>query len=116
MDRIALKTLVLSMDEKMHNYVQTRMNSSSAGSTFYSFYWTGEDTVREEATTFRSKQFHVITNRKKEGVVGIMELGYDAIFIDTDIALLRDPVPYLLWKNVDYVHSHNKICPQYVLT
>jgi hypothetical protein len=38
--------------------------------------------------------------------------GYSVIFIDMDIALFQDPLPYFLWKNVDYVHSLNQICPQ----
>jgi hypothetical protein len=114
MDRLELKALVLSMDERLHVYVQERMNSSTAGSLFYSYNigGVGQTAVKEEATTFRSPQFHIITNRKKEGVVSVMELGYDALFVDTDIALLRDPFPYLIWKNVDYAFSHNKICPQ----
>jgi hypothetical protein len=32
------------------------------------------------------------------------------LFTDTDVALIRDPFPYLLWKDVDYVHSLNVIC------
>ena len=32
------------------------------------------------------------------------------MFTDTDVALVRDPFPYLLWDNVDYVHSLNAIC------
>jgi hypothetical protein len=39
-----------------------------------------------------------------------MSLGYDVIFADADIVIIRDPIPILLWKNVDYVHSVNAIC------
>jgi len=69
--------------------------------------------VRPEATEFRSKQFNIITHRKMEGIIAVMEMQHDVIFIDMDIALIRDPLPYLLWRNVDYVHSHNRICPQF---
>lgn len=103
-----MKVLVFSMDQKTHNHV------SSLNSTFFSYYWKGDasSVVKEESTGFRSAQFHIITNRKKEAVLGVLQEGYDVIFIDPDVAVLRDPLPYLIWDNVDYVHSLNKICPQ----
>lgn len=67
--------------------------------------------MHESPTEFRTKQFHIITNRKIEGVLNILKLEYDVIFVDPDIALLRDPSPYLFWTGIDYVHSVNKICP-----
>ena len=66
--------------------------------------------VTSDSVTFRSKQFNLITARKKEAVHDILVLGYDVLFSDTDVAMLRDPLPYLLWKNVDYVHSLNAVC------
>ena len=29
---------------------------------------------------------------------------------DLDVMLFKDPMPYLRWKNVDYVHSENVLC------
>lgn len=63
-----------------------------------------------ESTDFRSKQFNLLTAKKKESVHDVMQLGYDVIFSDTDVAIVRDPIPRLLWKDVDYVHSLNAIC------
>eukprot|EP00605_Chrysophyceae_sp_TOSAG23-4_P000317 GSChrysophyteH1.ASY1.ANO1.362.1 assembled CDS len=63
-----------------------------------------------ESATFRSAQFNLITARKKEAVHDVLTLGYDVLFSDTDVALVRDPFPYLLWNDVDYVHSLNQIC------
>ena len=106
LDMLSMKAVVLSLDQKAHEYVHEHLIN------FYSYYLTiGNETVHESATEFRSKQFHLITNRKIEGVLRILKLGYDAIFIDPDIALLRDPTPYLFWQGIDYVHSVNKICP-----
>jgi len=99
------------MDKHVHDYVTTRLSD-----VYHSHLWLGtagaSSDVHEGATEFRSAQFHVITTRKKEAVLSIMELGYDVIFVDTDIAMIKSPLPYLFWKNVEYVHSHNKICPQ----
>ncbi len=61
---------------------------------------------------FRTAAFHTITTRKIEVVLQLLQLEYNVLFVDTDIALVRDPFPFLLWKNVDYAHSMNKICPQ----
>jgi hypothetical protein len=106
-DRLKLKVLVLSMDSKIHVHVEHKMNS-----TFSSFYCHGNQTITEDLATFRSTQFNLITHTKTKAIIAIMTLGYDVIFIDSDIALIRDPVSYLVWRNVDYAFSHNKICPQ----
>ena len=42
---------------------------------------------------FRTKQFNSITNRKEEAVLSTLVLGYNVIFIDVDIAVIRDPLP-----------------------
>jgi hypothetical protein len=106
-DRLKLKVLVLSMDSKIHVHIEHKMNS-----TFSSYYCHGNQTIREDPAIFRSTQFNLITLRKTEAIIAVMTLGYDIIFIDSDIALIRDPVPYLIWRNVDYAFSHNAICPQ----
>jgi hypothetical protein len=67
--------------------------------------------VEETSSAFRDRQFNIITNLKKKAVSNILELGYDVIFIDPDVALLSDPISYLLFKNFDYVHSLNVLCP-----
>ena len=43
-------------------------------------------------------------------LVQVLKLGYDVFFIDPDVALIRDPLKYMLFKNVDYVHSVNLRC------
>lgn len=71
--------------------------------------------VTGASTEFRSKQFNLITARKKEAVHDILMLGYDVLFSDTDVAVIRDPLPYMLRTNVDYVHSLNYMCTVYVM-
>eukprot|EP01036_Dinobryon_divergens_P028204 gene28204-37108_t len=66
--------------------------------------------VTTDPQKFRSKQFNLITARKKEAVHDILKLGYNVLFSDTDVAMIRDPLPYMLWENVDYVHSLNYWC------
>lgn len=106
-DSLGLKVLVFALDKRAHEYI-----SSNMGPNMYSVFVGGLEEVGEGVSVFATHQFHVLTTRKKESVLSVMELGYDAVFVDTDIAVLRDPMPYLLWKNVDYVHSLNHICPQ----
>lgn len=107
-DRLGLKFLVIALDERSFQYLEKYTD-------MYVFYMAvGSDNssapVTSDSTTFRSKQFNLITARKKEAVHDILSLGYDVLFSDTDVAILKDPTPYLLWKNVDYVHSLNAPC------
>ena len=107
-DRLGMKFLVVAMDEKANTYLTKHTKML----TYY--MPTGADntsaSVTSDSVTFRSKQFNLITARKKEAVHDILVLGYDVLFSDTDVAILRDPLPYLLWENVDYVHSLNAVC------
>lgn len=107
LERLGMKFLVVSMDQKAHNYLA---NHSSATMTPYNV---GSGTVGEVSggvVTFRSKDFNLLTAKKKEAVHDIMKLGYSVLFSDTDVVMIQDPFPYLLWNNVDYVHSLNVIC------
>ena len=107
-DRLKIKFLVVALDEKSHQYLTKHTD-------MYTFYMAvGSDNssaaITSGSATFRSQQFNLITARKKEAVHDIIALGYDVLFSDTDVAILRDPMPFLLWKNVDYVHSLNSVC------
>ena len=105
---MGLKFLVIAMDDKAYQYLTKHTNMV----TYY--MPTGVDNtsaaVTSDSVTFRSKQFNLITARKKEAVHDILVLGYDVLFSDTDVAIVRNPLPYLMWKNVDYVHSLNAVC------
>ena len=104
-DNLGFKFIVIAMDEFLHNYLTNHTDMVS--------YFMGGGVVGEvtaEAVDFRSKQFNLITAKKKECVHEVLMLGYDVLFTDTDVALFVDPIPYLLWKNVDYVHSLNAVC------
>ncbi len=101
-DRLGMKFLVIAMDKQAHNFI-------TQNTTMSSYHMTGGAVgeVTGDSTEFRSKQFNLITARKKED---ILSLGYNVIFSDTDVAMVRDPVPFMLWDNVDYVHSLNYMC------
>jgi hypothetical protein len=45
-----------------------------------------------------------------EAVGAALKLGYDVIFSDVDIAVLRDPIDYLFLNQIDYTHSTNNGC------
>lgn len=105
LDRLDIKILVIAMDAKTHSYLQNIHGISS-------FYFNDSIAIKETSTKFRSEQFNLISNRKIEGVYLILAAGYDVIFVDPDIAVVRDPTLRLFYPGVDYIHSHNKICPQ----
>lgn len=31
--------------------------------------------------------------------------------MDADVAVIEDPIPYLMYKDIDYIFSMDKICP-----
>jgi hypothetical protein len=104
-DRLGMKFLVMAMDKQAHHYISTN-------TTMNSFLMVGGAVgdVTGSSTEFRSKQFNLITARKKEAVHDILQLGYDVVFSDTDVAMIRDPLPYMIRINVDYAHSLNYMC------
>lgn len=102
--RLGMKYLVITMDKAAEETL------SKHHPQITTFPMTGSDEITSSATEFRSAQFNLITARKKAAVHSIMELGFDVLFSDTDVTMLRDPFPYLIWKNVDYVHSLNVHC------
>ena len=105
-DRLGLKFLVASLDLQTHEYISNQTD-------MYSYLMTGvANSIGSAATEFRSKQFNLITAKKKEVVHDILVLGYDVLFSDTDVALVRDPIPHLLWEGVDYVHTVNTVCTE----
>lgn len=110
LERLDLKFIAIAMDERAYN---TALNVSEH---MIPYLWRPKTPngikVEESATKFRSAQFNLMSMIKIESVSEIMSLGYHVIFIDPDIAVVRDPTPYMIFEGIDYVHSHNKICPQ----
>lgn len=104
-DRLGMKFLIMAMDKQAHHYITTN-------TTMHSYLMVGGAVgeVTGSSTEFRSKQFNLITARKKEAVHDILQLGYDVLFSDTDVAMIRDPIPYMIRVNVDYSHSLNYMC------
>lgn len=112
LDRLGMKFLVVAMDHQSYSYLTNQSRANTIGSSM-SVYYAGAGKVGEVGTgpvDFRSKAFNILTAKKKEAVHDILRLGYSVLFSDTDVVLVQDPLPYLLWHNVDYVHSINAIC------
>lgn len=105
MKRLGMKYIVMAMDKKVYDYLERN-------TSIVAYHLTGDSNadVTSLPQEFRSKNFNIITAKKKEAVHKILLLGYDVLFADTDVAILRDPLPYMIWKNVDYVHSINAFC------
>jgi len=112
MTRLGFHVLLFSLDPDMHSYALEMTAKDAAGSNeepfLHSFLW---GTNIKKVADWRTPAFHVITTAKLEVVLSLLRLHYDVLFVDTDVALLRDPFPYLMWKNVDMAYSVNQICP-----
>ena len=114
LDHLHMKALVFSLDEEGYKAINhIHMAGDGVDRALYAYSWkAGEGKVEADNADFGSSQFHRVTLSKIEAALALMKLGYDVFVIDTDVALIRDPFPFLLWKNIDYVHSVNLICPQ----
>jgi hypothetical protein len=103
-----MKVLVVSLDIEVHHYFEK--NPSNNIISYYLEAASKEDEVNPEAAKFRSKQFVLMTMKKKSVVHDILKLGYDVLFSDIDVACLTHPFDYLLFENMDYAHSLNEPC------
>ncbi len=104
-DRLGFKFLVFSMESQVHDYITNKTSMISylmSGGKF------GE--ASGSSAGFRDKHFNMITAKKIEAVHDILTLGYDVIFSDLDVAILQDPIPFLIIRDIDYVHSVNAVC------
>eukprot|EP01031_Cornospumella_fuschlensis_P033364 gene33364-40360_t len=108
MDRLNFKFITIAMDEEAHNYLVKR-NDTIVFPKFDGIF----GRTAAGAANFRSKEFNIISFRKVEIVLEIMQRGYNVLFIDNDVALVADPFPYMLWRNIDYVFSVNIFCWDY---
>lgn len=102
MQRIHFKYLVLAIDEKAYLTLKTHDHIP----VFYDPIVQGA----EENLLYQSKHYLWVTKLKFAFVLITMQMGYNVLFIDTDVAVVRNPLPYLLWKNVDYVFASDSVC------
>lgn len=113
-DRLDLKFFVIAVDINAHN---AALNISASSSNIVSYFMNatelhGVTKGIEDAAYFREDNFNVISVMKLECVLAIMQLGYNVVFIDSDVAIVRDPIPYMIYEGLDYVYSINVFCPQ----
>lgn len=135
LDKLGLRALFLAMDDRAHGYVSLHLNSTFVSVSMVGAENNGTKTrvqgatdaqrtqqirsspqsslvVEEAAADYHTHQFHIITTRKIEAVLWVLAKGLDVFFIDSDVALLRDPFPYLLKPTIaNYIFTSNKMCP-----
>jgi hypothetical protein len=104
LERLGLKFIVFALDSKASSFIKENMKNVST------FELSGRNHIGEGTSLFRTRQFNLIAERKVEGVLHVLRLGFNVLFLDTDVVLLRDPFHFLLFDNVDYVHTINHIC------
>ena len=108
MDRLSFSFIVLALDSRTAKFVRENMPSVSV------YELIGRKKVSESSSVFRTPQFNLIGEMKIEGVLRVLRLGYNVLFADIDIAILRDPFPHMIFDNIDYSHTVNQICGRYV--
>ena len=110
MKRLGFHALMFSLDPDMHASAldMASKDSKTEEPLIHSYLWSKN--IRTVAE-WRTPAFHTITTAKLEVVLFLLRLHYNVLFVDIDVALIRDPFPYLMWKNVDMAYSVNKLCP-----
>jgi hypothetical protein len=103
--RLGIRFLVMSMDAKLHNHLTQHTNMIS-----YLLRAGVVGNVSSETHGWASRFYQQITAKKTEAVHAVLVHGYDLLFADVDMAIVRDPFPYLLYPGVQYVHSTNDLC------
>jgi hypothetical protein len=104
-DRLGIRFLVMSMDLTLHAHLVR-------GTTMYSYLLRAGavGNVSSESNEWASRNYTQITAKKSEAVYSVLAHGYDLFFAEVDIAIVRDPFPYLLYPGIQYVHSANSPC------
>ena len=103
MKRLKMKYLVMALDRAAYDVLSLQTNIPA-------YYVKHTEDISSESVNFQTIQFNQLSMRKIESTLLIMKLGYDILFSDPDVAILRDPLPFLLWNHVDYVHSFGSEC------
>jgi len=91
-DKLGMKFIVIAMDKLAYNYI-----THNTTMVAYQMVGGAVGEITSHPQKFRSQQFNLITARKKEAVHDILSLGYHVLFSDTDVAMIRDPLQYMLW-------------------
>lgn len=117
LDRLHYKFLLVSLDTIIHDFISewstsAKISDNTRYSKIISYRWDNKSLL-DSSADYGSKEFAEITSSIKSEVVGqIISLGFNVIFIDIDVILLHDIIPYLVIPNMDYVHGVNWVCPQ----
>ena len=106
MQRLNFKYLVMALDKKAYDHL------SEKTSIPVHYLDIGAEGISFASQIFRSEQYNAIVMQKVHATLLLMQLGYDVLFCDPDVAVVTDPIPYLLWNNVDYVHTFSDRCTE----
>jgi hypothetical protein len=103
--RLGLRFLVMSMDEKLHHYIEQHTSMVS-----YLLHAGAVGNTSSDIQNYGNPSYHRITYKRTEAVYDVLTYGYDVLMIEVDIAIVRDPMPYILHPGIRYVHQMNTLC------
>jgi hypothetical protein len=77
----------------------------------YATYWQGaSNSEMADMSIFRSKEFNKISVQKMEIVYHLIQMGYNVLFSDVDVLMIKDPIPHMIHSNIDYSFGYNQKC------
>ena len=106
-----LKFATLSLDSKTEQYlIENGIRTRLVKGIIYP-----NVRINEVSQQLGELGMRMLSYRKQEAIYEVLRLGFDVIFADLDVIFFRNPVPFLLWKNIDFVASVDTECPRYAL-
>lgn len=104
MKSLGLSMLVLALDRISHRKFK-QLNVPS-----YFVHGNTSFEITPEKSSWAQNNYNNIMIRRLEGLVSILSLGYNIVFIDTDVVFLQDPIPKLMYANIDWTAATEEQC------
>ena len=105
LDRLHLKAVVFAFDENAYKYL---IDLTKGGSNIYPALYQIDNSG--QSVEFRKGSFQALTLGKFKVVHEVLREGYNVVFSDPDVAIIRDPMGHFNIPGVDYIHSVNAKC------
>lgn len=110
-DRLGIRFLVMALDPSLQSHL-----SRNTAMVSYLLRPGEIGDISSEPHLPHTPHHYQMAAKRTEAVYTVLAHGYDVLYSDVDIALVRDPFPYLLYSDMQFVHTVNSVCQRYLST
>jgi hypothetical protein len=112
--RLKMKYLVFALDSRSFDFLSSVSSppSSLNRSSMSVYYNSSFFHVSSSSLDINTVDYNYLSKVKFTLVSLLLSLGYNVLFADTDIAMLKDPFPFFVTEDesIDVFHSSDEIC------